>query len=134
MPHISAKPHRERMARAELGRHLCSAQWLTPGRAKTASKIVGHCQAVALGDSLCVILSSAIPCQPRPKSVRESRVGGGFPLGRYIGPYARLPTTNSKTPFVGPYSSKRGQLVYDSLVVYERLIVGKSRMIHQQIP
>ena len=28
MPHISAKPHRERMARAELGRHLCSAQWL----------------------------------------------------------------------------------------------------------
>src|SRR5258708_1028598 len=28
MPHISAKPHRERMARAELGRHLCSTQWL----------------------------------------------------------------------------------------------------------
>src|SRR5713226_9548305 len=28
MPHISAKPHRERIVRAELGRHLCSAQWL----------------------------------------------------------------------------------------------------------
>ncbi len=28
MPHISAKPHRERMARAELGRPLCYAQWL----------------------------------------------------------------------------------------------------------
>ncbi len=28
MPYISAKLHRERIARAELGRHLCSAQWL----------------------------------------------------------------------------------------------------------
>src|SRR5579859_5367699 len=32
-----------------------------------------------------------------------------------------------------PYSSKGGQVVYDSLMVYERLIVVKSRMIHQQI-
>jgi len=84
--------------------------------------------AVALGDSLCGILSSAIPCQPRPKRVRESRVGGGFPLGRYIGPYGCAvpvhdtpgislkfiigPTLvclqQSIHPFVGPYSSKRG--------------------------
>src|SRR6266849_4950414 len=57
MPHLSAKPHRERMARAERGRHLCSAQWL---HTWTCENGLQQCGAWSVGYPLVVIVRAGV--------------------------------------------------------------------------